>query len=180
MAPVPAFHLSANGPRNHGLSGELDPARNEQMRSRGLIAVRLLTKEAGMEELTVRQVTSAPASELRRAMEDLGSLPEPSLTLTWRGRARVRALEGKLTAEVAPDAAGRNGLACRYRFGGLFARLITRDGYDQLKGNLQYIAAVICHRAEELHAASSDGRPPPVREAGGRSSSRRGVADVRQ
>lgn len=118
-----------------------------------------------MNELTVRQETSAPAGELRRAMEDLGSLPEPSLTLTWRGRTRVRALEGRLTAEVAPDAAGRNGLVCRYRFGGLFARLIRRDGYDQLKGNLQYIAAAICHRAEELHAASSDGRPPP-REAG--------------
>ena len=107
-----------------------------------------------MEELTVRQVTSAPASELRRAMEEaLGSLPEPSLTLTWRGRARVRTLEGKLSAEVAPDPAGRNGLACRYRFGGLFARLITRDGYDQLKGNLQYIAAVVFAIApRRLHA----------------------------
>lgn len=119
-----------------------------------------------MEELTLRQETTAPVGALKRAIADVGSLPAPSLRLTWRGRAGVRALDGKLTAEVALDAAGRNGVACRYRFGGLFARLITRDGHDQLKGNLQYIAAVICHRAEELHAASSDGRPPPARKAG--------------
>lgn len=117
--------------------------------------------------LTMTQATSASAGELRQAMYGLGRPPAPSLTLTWRGRAGVRVLDGAFTSEVVTGEAGRSVLTCRYRVGGPFARPICRDARQQLRGNLQYIAAAICHRAEELHAASSDGRPPPAVEAGG-------------
>ena len=118
-----------------------------------------------MKELTVRQVTSASARELRRAVTELGPVPTPALTLRWRGRANVRALDCRFAVEIAPVDGGRTALTCRYHFAGPFSWLTSREEFEWLRGNLQYIAAVTCRRAEKLSGSRCDGRPPPLGRA---------------
>jgi hypothetical protein len=134
-----------------------------------------------MKELTVRQVTSASARELRRAVTELGPVPVPALTLRWRARANVRALDSGFAVEIAPVDGGRTALTCRYHFAGPFSFLTTKEEYERLRGNLQYIAAVICHRAEKLSGSRCDGRPPPLNKASGSADhSARGCAATRR
>jgi hypothetical protein len=117
-------------------------------------------------KLAVTQLTTASASELRRAAADVGPLPVPTLTMRWRGRATVRVLDGQFSAEIMPAGDGRNELTCRYRFGGPFSWLVGKEDYERLRGNLQYFAALVCHRAERVSGSRYDGRPPPSRRAG--------------
>lgn len=102
-----------------------------------------------MKELEVRQATTAPVSELSEVLGDLRPMPMPSLTLRWRGRAKVRVLDARFSAESAPAPGGGAVLTCRYRFTGPFSWLIGRGEYEWMRGDLQYFAARVCHRAEK-------------------------------
>jgi hypothetical protein len=118
-----------------------------------------------MRELAVTQVTPASASELKGVLTELEPLPVPVLTLRWRGRASGKVLDGRIEVEMAPAAGGGTAVTCRYRFTGPLSWLIADDEYERLRGNLQYIGAVVCHRAEQRSGARCDGRPPPSGKA---------------
>jgi hypothetical protein len=117
--------------------------------------------------LSVTQLTSASESDLKRAVTESGAAPVPTLTLRWRGRANVQVLNGQLSIEIVPAVDGRMGLTCQYSLHGPFSWLLGRDAKERLRGNLQYLAALICHRAEGLRGARNDGRPLPSIKAEG-------------
>jgi hypothetical protein len=58
-----------------------------------------------MKELAA-QVAAASATELNRVLTELEPLPVPALTLTWRGRASGKVLDGRIEAELALVAGG--------------------------------------------------------------------------
>jgi hypothetical protein len=118
-----------------------------------------------MRELAVTQVTPASAGELKRVLTELEPLPVPALTMKWRGRASGKVLDGRIEVKMAPAAGGKTAVTCRYRFTGPLAWLIADDEYERLRGNLQYIGAVVCHRAEQRSGSRCDGRPPPSGKA---------------
>ena len=112
-----------------------------------------------MKELEVRQATTARVSDVRSVLADLRPLAPPVLTLRWRGRAGVRALDSRFSAVSEAVPGGGSVLTCRYRFTGPFSWLVGSAEYEWMRGNLQYYAALVCHRAEKL----SGPRRAPVR-----------------
>jgi hypothetical protein len=112
-----------------------------------------------MKELEVRQTTTASVSEVQSVLADLRPVPMPELTVRWRGRSKVRMLHAQFSAETAPAPGGGSVVTCRYRFTGLFSRLIGREGYEWMRGDLQYFVALVCHRAEKCsHARCAESR----------------------
>lgn len=114
-----------------------------------------------MRTLAATQLTSAPEGDLRQAVTELGATPAPTLTLRWRGRASVRVMDVQFSIEITPAAHGLMRLTCQYSLQGPFSWLLGRDSDGRLRGNLQYLAALICQRAEGLSGARYDGRHPP-------------------
>jgi hypothetical protein len=117
-----------------------------------------------VKELEVRQATTASVSEVQAVLADLRPVPMPSLTLGWRGRSKVRMLHAQFSAETEPAPGGGSVLTCRYRFTGLFSRLIGSEGYEWMRGDLQYFVALVCHRAEKCSGTKRAGIRFPPRE----------------
>ena len=111
--------------------------------------------------IVVRHQALASEGEVKQALAEFGPLRAPSLTLRWRGRVPVRMLSGEFSTEVVPVENGLVRLTYRGRLIGPLAPLMGDDARERLRGDMRHLAAAICRRAEELHAASSDGRPPP-------------------
>ncbi len=111
--------------------------------------------------IVVRHQALASEGEVKQALAEFGPLRAPSLTLRWRGRVPVRMLSGEFSTEVVPVENGLVRLTYRGRLIGPLAPLMGDDARERLRGDMRHLAAAICRRAEELHASSSDGRPPP-------------------
>jgi hypothetical protein len=130
--------------------------------------------------IVVRHQALASEGEVRQALAEFGPLRAPSLTLRWRGRVPVRMLSGEFSTEVVPAENGLVRLTCRGRLIGPLAPLMGDDARERLRGDMRHLAAAICRRAEELHASSSDGRPPPSRSReGGREPKTKTASTVR-
>ena len=113
------------------------------------------------------QMTAMASPEaVRSALAQMEPVPKPSFTLGWRGRTSVRVLDGRPSVRLDELEKGLVRVTCRWSLRGPLLCLMGPEYCSRLREDLRQVAAAICRRAEALEACSSDGRPPPVKEAG--------------
>jgi hypothetical protein len=120
-----------------------------------------LRRRYEMTELVIEREVDARPGALQAALREVRDWPSPSLVLPWRGRARVRALDSPIAAEIEQAEQGRSRLVCRRRVGGPLWRLVEDGSEARLRQDLRRFADAVCRRARALDSASDDGRPPP-------------------
>ena len=118
-----------------------------------------------MKTVAAQMTALASPEAVRSALAQMGPVPKPSFTLGWRGRTSVRVLDGRPSVRVDELEKGLVRVTCRWSLKGPLLWLMGPEYCSRLREDLRHVAAVVCQRAEALEACSSDGRPPPAKEA---------------